>query len=387
MHNFEYEIAISFAGEQRVEAEAIAKCLRSANVKVFYDDYEKAALWGKNLYEHLADVYQNKARYCLILVSASYAAKVWTTHERRSAQARALEQKSEYILPVRFDETEIPGLPSTVGYVRFQDHGPEGICSLLMEKLVQPAVVPLTAKSELTTSPRVCILDPDQNLQAYIPVIECTWDQREATVTVQPDDPTDGPFLDGLRDSRRSIFVAFKHNIGKCRVQNVIHTHKAGIDQWAVHLNIEESDFTPTMEMSLQGLTADDLAEQRARRILLDEYPFVEGKGRGADLFNDVTRELFVQGINVPIKPKRSPFPALYERYGHQPNKFLEIAWITAVLLLKTTGVVAEVTRLKLVLNGAEFLVSFAGKRRKQYTNKPVAVLAFDGALNLSNRP
>ncbi len=132
---FEYDVAISFAGEERAEAEAIAACLTKAGIKIFYDDYERASLWGKNLYDHLADVYKNKARYCLMLVSAAYAAKIWTTHERRSAQARALIEKSEYILPVRFDDTEIPGLPTTVGYLRFQDHGAQGICALLLAKI------------------------------------------------------------------------------------------------------------------------------------------------------------------------------------------------------------------------------------------------------------
>jgi hypothetical protein len=42
---------------------------------------------------------------------------VWITHERRSAQARALQSNQEYVLPVRFDDTEIPGLLSTVMYV------------------------------------------------------------------------------------------------------------------------------------------------------------------------------------------------------------------------------------------------------------------------------
>lgn len=70
-----------------------------------------------------------------MLVSAAYGANVWPTHERRSAQARALSQKGEYILPVRFDETEIPGLPSTVGYLRFEEYGVQGICTLLLQKL------------------------------------------------------------------------------------------------------------------------------------------------------------------------------------------------------------------------------------------------------------
>src|SRR5712671_3432954 len=131
---FDYDVAISFAGEQRKEAEAIADCLKKNEVKVFYDGYEKADLWGKDLYEHLSTVYQKKARYCLMLVSAAYAAKVWPTHERRNAQARALSQKTDYILPVRFDDTEIPGLLNTVGYLVFTEQGVEGICANLLHK-------------------------------------------------------------------------------------------------------------------------------------------------------------------------------------------------------------------------------------------------------------
>jgi hypothetical protein len=59
---FEYDVTISLPGEQRTEAEAIANRLTSRNVKVFYDRYEQANLWGKDLYEHLFDVYQKKAR-------------------------------------------------------------------------------------------------------------------------------------------------------------------------------------------------------------------------------------------------------------------------------------------------------------------------------------
>jgi hypothetical protein len=150
---FEYDVAISFAGEQRAEAEAIAECLRLATIKVFYDKYEQANLWGKDLYEHLSDVYQKKARFCLMLVSAAYAEKVWTSHERKNAQARALLQKAEYILPVRFDETEIPGLPATVGYLRFQDHGVRGVCAALLQKLGSTADVPVPTPKALAPEP------------------------------------------------------------------------------------------------------------------------------------------------------------------------------------------------------------------------------------------
>lgn len=59
---YEYDVALSFAGEDRVFVEECAEILRSLNINVFYDDYEKEILWGKNLYSYLADVYKNKAK-------------------------------------------------------------------------------------------------------------------------------------------------------------------------------------------------------------------------------------------------------------------------------------------------------------------------------------
>jgi hypothetical protein len=114
---FEYDIALSFASEQRDYAEKVAQILKNEGIKVFYDKFEESQLWGKDLYEYLDEIYSKKSKYCVIFISADYASKLWTTHERKSAQTRAFEEKSEYILPVRFDDTEIPGIRKTVGYI------------------------------------------------------------------------------------------------------------------------------------------------------------------------------------------------------------------------------------------------------------------------------
>src|SRR5689334_15561742 len=55
---FEYDVCLSFAGEQREYVEDVAARLRASGVRVFYDDYEKASLWGKDLYEHLDWIYR-----------------------------------------------------------------------------------------------------------------------------------------------------------------------------------------------------------------------------------------------------------------------------------------------------------------------------------------
>jgi hypothetical protein len=131
----EYDVCLSFAGEQRSYVEAVASELRDLGVRVFYDDYEKSSLWGKNLFDHLDYIYSRAARYCVLFVSDAYASKVWTSHERRSAQERALSENSEYVLPVIFDDTRLPGLPSTVGYLDARSTEPSEVAALLRQKL------------------------------------------------------------------------------------------------------------------------------------------------------------------------------------------------------------------------------------------------------------
>jgi hypothetical protein len=133
--NFDYDVALSFAEEDRAIACAIAKGLSSRNIRVFYDEFEESKLWGKNLYDHLADVYSKRAAFCLMIISRSYAQKAWTTHERRSAQARAFNEKREYILPLRLDDTQIPGIDSTVAYVDYRKSSIDKIVNLLESKL------------------------------------------------------------------------------------------------------------------------------------------------------------------------------------------------------------------------------------------------------------
>ena len=131
----DYDVALSFAGDDREYVEQVAGILHELGIKVFYDRYEEADLWGKDLYTHLDDVYQNRARYCVLFISKDYKDKLWTNHERRSAQARAFREKGEYILPVRFDDTEIPGIAATTGYINLKDRSPQELAYLITKKL------------------------------------------------------------------------------------------------------------------------------------------------------------------------------------------------------------------------------------------------------------
>ena len=132
---FKYDVAVSFAGEDRPLVEEFVNILAAHHVSVFYDSWEQASLWGKDLYQYLDLIYRQAAEYCVIFVSRHYVEKAWTKHELRSAQARAFQQNSEYILPVKLDETELPGIPETIAYVDVRHVKIDEVARLLLEKL------------------------------------------------------------------------------------------------------------------------------------------------------------------------------------------------------------------------------------------------------------
>ena len=66
---YQYDAALSFAGEDRELVESIASHLVDCEVRVFYDEFFKHELWGKDLFQHLASIYRDKAKFCLVFVS------------------------------------------------------------------------------------------------------------------------------------------------------------------------------------------------------------------------------------------------------------------------------------------------------------------------------
>jgi TIR domain len=93
--------------------------------------------WGKNLAEELQRIYMTASNVVVMFVSEDYARKSWPRHERQSALARALEELREYILPVRFDDTVLPGLDPSVKALTLENRPPAKLAENIMAKLVQ----------------------------------------------------------------------------------------------------------------------------------------------------------------------------------------------------------------------------------------------------------
>jgi hypothetical protein len=69
------------------------------------------------------------------MASKHYEEKLWASHERRAAQERAFKDRgSDFIIPVRLDNTPITALSDLIGYVTIED-GIENIADLIITKL------------------------------------------------------------------------------------------------------------------------------------------------------------------------------------------------------------------------------------------------------------
>jgi hypothetical protein len=130
-----YDVVLSFAGEDRGYVEQAATQLREQGVRVFYDNFEQSLLWGKYLVEHFDLIFRRNGRYCVMFISQNYVQKVWTRQERRFALARALEERREYVLPARFDNTEAPGVPPTLAYIAISEKSPSQFTQIVLQKL------------------------------------------------------------------------------------------------------------------------------------------------------------------------------------------------------------------------------------------------------------
>ncbi len=92
---FQFDVALSYASEDRSYVDKLASILTNMGINIFYDKYDKIGMWGKDIYDYFSSVYSERARYTVIFISKDYAKKVWTNHERRAAQAMAIKENKE----------------------------------------------------------------------------------------------------------------------------------------------------------------------------------------------------------------------------------------------------------------------------------------------------
>lgn len=133
----QYDVFLSFAGEQREYVRELAEILDQSDITYYFDENDEVRLWGKNMNEYFDILIQDRSEYLVMFISKEYKEKMWTTVERRSAIARAMREKREYILPCRFDDTIIKGLDLGAKYIDLRRKTPEELGKLIIDKIQQ----------------------------------------------------------------------------------------------------------------------------------------------------------------------------------------------------------------------------------------------------------
>ncbi|MCA1901358.1 MAG: TIR domain-containing protein [Candidatus Hydrogenedens sp.] len=134
----EYDIALSYASEQRDYVEKVGSHLNGKGVKVFLDIFEEVNMWGKNLPEFFQEIFggEKTQYFCVIFISKEYSEKWWTKYEFNQALTREIKEKKLFVLPARFDNSELKGLPQTISYIDLTRKSPEKFAEMIMQKLI-----------------------------------------------------------------------------------------------------------------------------------------------------------------------------------------------------------------------------------------------------------
>ena len=193
-----------------------------------------------------------------------------------------------------------------------------------------------------------------------------------------PDGPNGVAFLTDLKNRwiRDNISVAFGTSALIGHVKSVTQTVMAGKGIWEVEIEPKESRYGTLNEVSTSGLSADKIAELRARRILLNEK-------LPAYNINDQMLDTFIKGYDNPIEVSESPFIELYAQIGNNPQQFLASARLTAVLWLHLSGTVEHILHFDLEIAGSEIKVDFKGQRANRYVGEDPFIIEVKGTCDL----
>lgn len=132
-----YDLAVSFAGEQRdYVANTVAAC-KARGLKVFYDKDKNNDWWGGNFIREQRSVYSSQTRFFVPFISTEYLAKPIPMDEFSAAMMTAVKQGDGYVLPVLMDDVRVPTdlLHPHIHYLRASEYTPEELANQLAQKV------------------------------------------------------------------------------------------------------------------------------------------------------------------------------------------------------------------------------------------------------------
>lgn len=132
---FDFDFAISFAGENRVLARAIKSQLETLDFSVFFDELFEANYLGQAWHKTFMEIFSEKSRFVVCLLDKFHLEKIWPTFERECFVPRVPEAA---VIPVYLDNSLFPGIPKDIVGIKFSADGvpPEGLQNKITDEII-----------------------------------------------------------------------------------------------------------------------------------------------------------------------------------------------------------------------------------------------------------
>lgn len=114
--DYEFDIAISFAGENRELARHIADQIQMLDCAVFFDELYEANYLGTAWRKQFEDIFKNRSRVVVCVLDVHHADKIWPTFERECFTPRVADGA---VIPIFLDNSVFPGIPADIVGIRF----------------------------------------------------------------------------------------------------------------------------------------------------------------------------------------------------------------------------------------------------------------------------
>ena len=206
---------------------------------------------------------------------------------------------------------------------------------------------------------------------------------EEIELTVAADTSEIDSIFSRFRGHKEVLVVAYGFDIAMAKLKAINRAVASGKVLWRIQLDPIRTDFSNDMEMGTSGTSADEFAEKRVRRLLLNENPMAIKSDKEDMLgrLNELTFESLIQGLNSIVKIDHSTFIDLHNDFGNDAVKFTEVAWISAVADLKLSAAIQHIDHLALALNRNVLNVDFSGRRHRKYENVPPYRINVKGSM------
>ena len=208
---------------------------------------------------------------------------------------------------------------------------------------------------------------------------------KQVSLSIVPSTSRQASAIVELERSREPIGLAYNETALMVRMRSLEKIIEQGREVWHLEFEIDEHAMSDSIfEMNISSFSAEQIAELRARRILLDEKLSQSLGMRPNDLTTQLIENSVAGGSNHGFAIMGSPFPGLFEQLKEDVSEFLEAARVSAVLLLLLTHTVYQIDRLDMTMHSAtELRIHFNGTRPPRYSRESPQQIDVEGICSL----